>query len=54
MGLVKLNDVFDVEETEEDKKYTTKVGVPQVINHYMNIKRHSNGCIAYYTKDSMR
>ena len=41
MGLVKLNDVFDVEETEEDKKYTTKVGVPQVINHYMNIKRHT-------------
>ena len=31
MGLVKLNDVFDVEETEEDKKYTTKVGVPQYL-----------------------
>lgn len=31
MGLVKLNDVFDVEETEEEKKYTTKVGVPQYL-----------------------
>lgn len=31
MGLVKLNDVFDVEETEEEKKYTMKVGVPQYL-----------------------
>ncbi len=31
MGLVKLNDVFDVEETEEEKMYTTKVGIPQYL-----------------------
>ena len=41
MGLVKLNDVFDVEETEEDKKYTTKVGVHQAISHYLSTRRNT-------------
>lgn len=31
MGLVKVNDIFDLEQTEEEKKYTMKVGIPQYL-----------------------
>lgn len=31
MGLVKVENIFGVEETQEDKKYTMKVGVPQYL-----------------------
>ena len=31
MGLIKVNDIFDFEETEEEKKYTMKVGIPQYL-----------------------